>query len=325
MRWILSLIVVVFFLYSAMPNISWPVTEETGTVLVFFCPETDCMALFSSVMRQAKQSIHCALYDLSEEMLPVFDQRSLDIALIYDARNKLPQRKYLHPKKGNALSHNKFCVIDNQFVWTGSFNPTARENHNDVLLISSKALAENYEAEFQELRTGKSAPTPHPIIKTPTFTLENAFCPDDSCEQKVIAALEQAKTSVYIMAFSFTHPALAQLLVKKKQEGVDVRVLLEARQVDEHSTYGFLKGKLPVKASNDAGLLHNKVFIIDNATIVTGSANPTKNGYFHNDENILILQSPVKAQQYAYHFFELWNHVPVLREKTNKQAQSTGD
>ncbi|HDJ96691.1 MAG TPA: phospholipase, partial [Candidatus Aenigmarchaeota archaeon] len=48
-----------------------------------------------------------------------------------------------------------------------------------------------------------------------------------------------------------------------------------------------------------------KFFIIDNETVITGSANPTKAGYKRNDENLLIIHNKDLAKIYAKEFEEL--------------------
>ena len=149
MKLIFSLIVLFLFIYSIFPHFAFPAKDDIS-VKVFFCPETDCMALFEYVVEEAKTSIHCSLYDLSESFLPLFDskfdsKKGIDIGITYNADQKLPNRDYLHKRKANSLSHNKFCVIDGKFVWTGSFNPTGNKNHNDVILITSRVLADNYD------------------------------------------------------------------------------------------------------------------------------------------------------------------------------------
>ena len=313
MRAILSFFVFLLFIYWSFP--AWPVNDKI-TAQIFFCPETDCMSLFTTTLGQARKSIHCALYDFSEELLPFFDGvMGTDIHIITKTTIKRP---YLSQPQTHALSHNKFCIIDNQLVWTGSFNPTGNKNKNDVLLLSSPILAQNYEEEFQEMLMHKFKKIAHPKITGDTLHIENYFCPDDDCQKKVIAALNKAKHSIYVMAYSFTDKDIASLLLQKKREGLDIRVLLEARQITEHSVFSSLYPFVPTRTSNQEGLLHYKIFIIDKSAVITGSANPTKNGYAHNDENILILHSPQLAQQYMKRFAEEWDHAALLREKTSK-------
>ncbi|MBT7927691.1 hypothetical protein HN695_05100, partial [Candidatus Woesearchaeota archaeon] len=48
-----------------------------------------------------------------------------------------------------------------------------------------------------------------------------------------------------------------------------------------------------------SGLLHHKVFIIDDHIVITGSYNPTASGTEKNDENILIIYSDDVAAEFV--------------------------
>lgn len=279
------------------------------------------MALFASVVKLARSSVHCALYDFSDALLPLFDSRR-DIDVRIATYNVKALRSYITQIQHRALSHNKFCIIDGQTVWTGSFNPTGNANRNDVLLLRSRYLVENYEAEFAEFTGAKQQQTPHPTI-TGRLLLENAFCPDDDCDGLVMDALRTAEKSIYVMAYSFTYPVIGQLLLEKAKQGVDVKVILEARQIQDYSVYASLQDEVPVHISNQESLLHYKVFIIDDKIVITGSANPTRNGYHQNDENILILHHPSLASTYTARFMGEWSDDTLLRAKTDKHTART--
>ena len=54
----------------------------------------------------------------------------------------------------DSYMHHKFIVIDEQYVWTGSYNITyngAYRNKNNVIFIDSVPLAYNFTQEFREL------------------------------------------------------------------------------------------------------------------------------------------------------------------------------
>jgi phosphatidylserine/phosphatidylglycerophosphate/cardiolipin synthase-like enzyme len=44
--------------------------------------------------------------------------------------------------------------------------------------------------------------------------------------------------------------------------------------------------------------MHNKIFIIDRETVITGSYNPTANGNERNNENVVILHNRQIAKKY---------------------------
>lgn len=57
-------------------------------------------------------------------------------------------------QKNYYLMHNKFCVIDNKTVLTGSYNWTINANTNDenLTVISDKDLATSYNMEFSKIK-----------------------------------------------------------------------------------------------------------------------------------------------------------------------------
>ena len=66
-----------------------------------------------------------------------------------------------------------------------------------------------------------------------------------------------------------------------------------------------------VKVENWAGKMHAKTVIIDDKTIITGSANWTYSAFKYNDENILILQNvPNEAQFLKKEFEQSWKSIP---------------
>jgi hypothetical protein len=60
-------------------------------------------------------------------------------------------------QKNYYQMHNKFCVIDNKMVLTGSYNWSYNANTNDenLALISNKEIATSYNMEFSKIKNKK--------------------------------------------------------------------------------------------------------------------------------------------------------------------------
>ena len=61
---------------------------------------------------------------------------------------------YVIRKKGDGLMHNKFLVVDERLVVTGSFNYSRSadtKNDEKLVFIYNKDVAEKYSREFDEL------------------------------------------------------------------------------------------------------------------------------------------------------------------------------
>ncbi len=289
---------------------------ENGSLQVYFCPRDNCSQKLLSVINEAHISLDCALFDMN--LQPVSDALSekaqtIPVKVVFDDTNKKHIDK-LNPSfeykfdTDQQLSHNKFCTVDNAVVFTGSMNPTLRDdqhNNNNILIIHSTYLAQNYHDEFNELwqgAFGKGSPVKYPLVNLNGIPVENYFCPEDHCEQHVVKEIRNAKHTVYFMTFSFTSEQIADAILTNKALA-DIKGIFEKSQNSKYSQYERLKDfGLDVRWDANKYNLHDKVFIIDNETVITGSYNPTTHGDEKNDENMLIIHDKRIAEKYLEEF-----------------------
>ena len=129
------------------------------------------------------------------------------------------------------------------------------------------------------------------------------FCPENECADKVVKELRKAEGGIYFMTYSFTHTGIANSLLLKMQDGVEVKGVFEKRQQSKYSKFDVLDYQgADVRFDGNKYTMHHKVFIIDNETVITGSFNPTKNADENNDENVLIIKDKEVAKLYLEEF-----------------------
>ena len=198
----------------------------------------------------------------------------------------------------DSYMHHEFIVIDERYVWTGSYNTTyngAYKNNNNVIFIDSVPLAYNFAQEFRELfldiEVGK--PSGGFVTKLSDGTqISTYFSPKNDTISPLLKEVQSAKKSIYFMAFSFTHDVLGDAMRDCFESGVDVQGVFEARQVDDrYSEHNAMKDAgLPVVLDENPGTMHHKVIIIDEEIVITGSYNFSKNAETRNNENLLIIK-----------------------------------
>ncbi|MBI1935676.1 hypothetical protein HYS31_04510, partial [Candidatus Woesearchaeota archaeon] len=153
---------------------------------LYFCPRQDCGKILEIHIRNASTSVHCAIYDM--DLANVIGaigskSRSIDVRLVMDDSSGASLKGNVKLDDKRQLMHNKFCVIDKYTVVTGSFNPTSNDNfknNNNIVVVDSKAIADNFENEFDELWNGKfgaGSKTKYPIVYVNDIKIENYFCP----------------------------------------------------------------------------------------------------------------------------------------------------
>jgi len=122
--------------------------------------------------------------------------------------------------------------------------------------------------------------------------VEVAFTPGDDAAKLIVRHLDGARDSVRMQAYLFTHKGIARALAAALGRGVVVEIVADAKQYET--------GGLPVlKDLERAGARiwlngrmaasHNKVIVIDEMTVITGSYNFTHAAQSKNAENVVVL------------------------------------
>lgn len=266
------------------------VSTDPIQIEIVTCP--NCSAYFLGTINSANESLYCALYDISHpEVLKIFDEKYdiIDIHIITEKKNHKHPREYIEVDSNFALMHNKFCVIDESIVITGSANPTINGfeyNDNILIKIKSKEVVKTFVSEFTELLGEKKE------IQQKKFNYADIyFCPEDNCRNVVISEIRQAKKSIYFATFVFTDYAIATELVLAKKRGVEINGVIEKRMFSISVGNYLLAHNISVINDSNPKTMHHKLFVIDNTTIITGSYNPTQNGNSYNDETLIVLRN----------------------------------
>lgn len=301
-------------------------------------PETGLV----SIIGKAEKNFYGAFYEISSpkvvDALVAARQRGVDVRLVceYDTMGRIKGKgnRFLKkledagievvtdPPRRRGLMHNKFAVIDGEFLWTGSYNATKNDsakNNNNAMVIRSAHLAEIYRQEFLEMFDGEIFGNRRErgpfagLIKSYHVKIEDTdinayFAPEDNVERIILKRLDKAKRSIHFMAFSFTSAGIGEMMIRKFKSGVDVQGIFERRGAKTgHSQ--FVKMKLegiPVRLDSNRGAMHHKVIIIDGERMIMGSYNYSRNANRSNDENILIIDNREIASQYLAEFKRLW-------------------
>lgn len=145
------------------------------------------------------------------------------------------------------------------------------------------------------------APAPGAEVLLKEARVQVYFSPEGGAEAAVVAAVDQARSSVLVQAYQFTSAPIAGALRAARQRGVDVRVILDPSQrTERYSVLTFLtRAGIPTWIDATRAIAHDKVMILDGRRVVTGSFNFTKAAERRNGENLLILDAPVLADLYT--------------------------
>jgi phosphatidylserine/phosphatidylglycerophosphate/cardiolipin synthase-like enzyme len=153
------------------------------------------------------------------------------------------------------------------------------------------------------------------------------FSPKGGCQDAVVQQIKKARREVLVQAYSFTSEPLTFALVEAKKRGVKVEVLLDrSNEVEKYSDLHILleQGLDPLIDAEHA-IAHNKVMVIDQRVVVTGSFNFTKQAEGENAENLLILSGHAElVKRYRDNFFHHKGHCKAaqMREAEAKNRRA---
>ena len=134
------------------------------------------------------------------------------------------------------------------------------------------------------------------------------FTPNIQCRNNIINEINDAKKSIKVQAYGFTDILIAHALVNMHKQGVCVFVILDkSNKKSKHSVWPLLiRNYISVKFDCANGIAHNKIMIIDDVKIITGSYNFSANAYKVNRENLLIMHDKLLANKYVVNFNYRW-------------------
>jgi phosphatidylserine/phosphatidylglycerophosphate/cardiolipin synthase-like enzyme len=136
--------------------------------------------------------------------------------------------------------------------------------------------------------------------KIDTSQVRVYFSPHGGCTEAIVAEIGKAKTEIKIQAYSFTSKPIAQAIAEAASRNVKVEIILDkSNRSDRYSAADFTAHKgIPTYIDDRHNIAHNKIMIIDQETVITGSFNFSRAAEESNAENLLIVKNRELASKY---------------------------
>jgi phosphatidylserine/phosphatidylglycerophosphate/cardiolipin synthase-like enzyme len=142
-------------------------------------------------------------------------------------------------------------------------------------------------------------------------TIDVTFCQEESCADLLISHIESSNDTIYLAIYSFTSSDILAALISADRRGIKVYGILEPSQnsiVDD--LFSVVDGKRgPVfdyVYRTGTGIMHNKILVVDDTVVCTGSYNWSNNAENNNDENLVCITSPVIVEEYKQYLQDLY-------------------
>lgn len=265
----------------------------------------------------------------------------------YWARNILEGRKiniygseiiYHKFNYRSIFMNSPYCIKDGRFV-----NPKASEKviktvkrtnyrilnleNNKVYPISPDFMPENYivikggykRKKHTEKKTEHTTTIELKDFKLLLTDFTQKLKPDRKCSsnicKEILSNINQAQSSIDIAIYGYSSvPAIEQAIKNAQQRGVKIRLVYDINNEGKNiyeNTSDLIKliqnARSDVNSKEVSYIMHNKFYIFDNKTVITGSANLSytdMSGY--NSNAVVVINSEEAANIYRREFEQMY-------------------
>ncbi len=165
-------------------------------------------------------------------------------------------------------------------------------------------------------------PASHPQANS---SLNVFFSPEGGATRELVRLINSAKKSVEVQAYSFTSKPIIKALIHARERGVAVTIILDRSNVERknYRTHSYRRlispgldavytAGIPTYIDDRYLIAHNKVMLIDDRIIITGSFNFSYAAAHFNAENMLVIKNiPALVRRYQKNF--------AFHEKTSQR------
>src|SRR5450759_1325766 len=125
-------------------------------------------------------------------------------------------------------------------------------------------------------------------------------------DEALAAAIDSARISVDMAAYSLNLWSIRDALIHAYQRGVAVRMVMESDNMDNREVQQILDAGIPIIGDQREGLMHNKFIVINRSEVWTGSMNYTTSVAYEDNNNLIRIRSTQVAEDYTTKFNEMF-------------------
>ncbi len=289
--------------------------------------EDDLRKVYLEALDRAEKSIVLIIYSMTDryilERLQKKAEEGIKVIVVHDHKtkqygfNSLGKKIIRYAKKGGGIMHQKILIIDEREVYIGSTNLTSsslRVYDNLIMGCSSRKLARAILGRHDYLELAPSNSEHEFLIGKQRIEFWSFPEEGKAGLNYLIDCLDNARSTLKVAMFTWTHPLLTAAVIRAKDRGINVEIVIDRNQgmgVSKKSVETLAFAKVPIFFSKSE-LCHHKMAIIDDSLLILGSANWTNSAFTRNNDCFIVIHKLTKKQSDKLKM--LWKVVRCTRE-----------
>ena len=240
-------------------------------------------------------------------------------------KNGTPTNKKAFDKQLNTVRKGNFVLVD---LNNNKVYPVSKENLSklDKFVVVRKShikhlLKKNKNNTSLTIQNGKYKSTFElNNIKIIVSDMTSKLYPDRNCSsdicKEILNNINNSKESIDIAIYGYSStPEIEKAIINAKNRGVKIRLVydVDSKGGNIYPDTDKFVNLIPEHRNDISSVeakvtMHNKFYIFDNKTVITGSANLSHtdmSGY--NSNSIIVIKSPDAAKIFKQEFEQLFN------------------
>ena len=125
------------------------------------------------------------------------------------------------------------------------------------------------------------------------------FSPGPDCRIAIEQAMETALDELLICVFTISDDRLSDAIQRAHRNGLTVRVISDNDKMEDkgNDVKRLSLSGVDVRIDRSPEHMHHKFMVVDGHTVLTGSYNWTRSAETRNEENLVVLDDPVRRRQ----------------------------
>lgn len=134
------------------------------------------------------------------------------------------------------------------------------------------------------------------------------FSPKGGAADYIVGFIDKTKKTLDIAVYSITHDKISEAIIRAKNRGVKIRILIDALQAKGSGSDDeiFEAAGIDIRRDTQSGLMHHKFVISDGLALGLGSFNWTINADTRNMENWNVCRIKYVIKTYQDEFEKIW-------------------
>lgn len=149
------------------------------------------------------------------------------------------------------------------------------------------------------------------------FSKTNGALYKDGVDNLIIKDINNSQKTIDMAMYDLTNKNITQALIDAHNRGIEIKIITDDDKINDtrYKYQELISRGITVRDDEDSSaLMHNKLLVIDDEILWSGSCNYTVYAFYRNNENLVRIKDSKIAKRGTNQILRLFNHSNTILE-----------